>query len=479
MGYNVFLSHSSSDAQKVKNLCNYFEANNIGCWMAPRDIAIGENFAKAIVEAIRAADIFIVVFSSKANESDQVLREIDRAVHFKKKIISFRIDETKPTTALEYYLCNVTWMDASLGMIEQYYSRLYKICSEELIFLGKMKRTEEKKEPIHRQGRRYLRRKKRRNNYPMFFIMAFLLGIMYTTFRFRAVWKNYFIKDVYTTIKQENDIPPPMPKRRDISFKEIDFNSLAKTKIIDERLLESMSLKQLESIKKQIQNRGGIFFKRENGRIVKVLPTEIELSNIHLVEYQMNRIKISRMLDEKRKDAIHFSNIFLDTEIPGTWPMSERFLAWKLYTEVETFLLEKYGIKTMRSLKYIAENIDDKKRTSILKQFNSTFYLKVVYKNSRIPVFNIKYFGNVKSKAAALAIKESIKRGGFSKITTEEIPDSITILPGLVIEAGAGEITGKWNALEDTYPVFVGKYAKKIAEAVFKHLLAKSKRIKE
>ena len=98
-------------------------------------------------------------------------------------------------------------------------------------------------------------------------------------------------------------------------------------------------------------------------------------------------------------------------------------------------------------------------------------------KNSRIPVFNIKYFGNVKSKAAALAIKESITRGGFSKITTEEIPDSITILPGLVIEAGAGEITGKWNALEDTYPVFVGKYAKKIAEAVFKHLLAKSKRV--
>ena len=29
MGYNVFLSHSSSDAQKVKNLCNYFEANNL------------------------------------------------------------------------------------------------------------------------------------------------------------------------------------------------------------------------------------------------------------------------------------------------------------------------------------------------------------------------------------------------------------------------------------------------------------------
>lgn len=48
----VFLSHSSKDAEFVMNVCNQLESNGLSCWIAPRDIEYGANWAESIAKGL-------------------------------------------------------------------------------------------------------------------------------------------------------------------------------------------------------------------------------------------------------------------------------------------------------------------------------------------------------------------------------------------------------------------------------------------
>ena len=63
-------------------VCSILEQNGISCWIAPRDITPGLDFAEAIIDGIKSSKLFILVYSSNSNNSKQVIREVDRAVHF-------------------------------------------------------------------------------------------------------------------------------------------------------------------------------------------------------------------------------------------------------------------------------------------------------------------------------------------------------------------------------------------------------------
>ena len=54
----------------------------------------------------------VLIFSSNANASPQVHREIERAVSKGLTIIPFRIEDIAPTKAMEYYLGSIHWLDA-------------------------------------------------------------------------------------------------------------------------------------------------------------------------------------------------------------------------------------------------------------------------------------------------------------------------------------------------------------------------------
>ncbi|MRS03027.1 TIR domain-containing protein [bacterium] len=112
MDQNVFISYSSSDKKIADAICAALEANNTGCWIAPRDILPGTEYGEAIINGIEACRIFLLVFSSRANDSPQVRREVERAVSKGKSIISLRIEAVLPAKALEFALSNTHWLDA-------------------------------------------------------------------------------------------------------------------------------------------------------------------------------------------------------------------------------------------------------------------------------------------------------------------------------------------------------------------------------
>jgi TolB-like protein len=113
----VFISYASHDAEIAQKVCAALEAAGSLCWMAPRDVKPGAQYADAIVRAINEAKAVVLVMSGSAADSSHVGKEIERASSKRKPIIAFRIDAAPLNHALEYFLSESQWIEMpKLGM---------------------------------------------------------------------------------------------------------------------------------------------------------------------------------------------------------------------------------------------------------------------------------------------------------------------------------------------------------------------------
>jgi len=113
----VFISYASRDADVANTVCQSLESHGVSCWMAPRDVKPGAQYADAIVRAINDAKALVLVMSASAMDSSHVGREIERAASKHKQIIAIRIDAAPPNPGLEYFLSGSQWIDVpALGL---------------------------------------------------------------------------------------------------------------------------------------------------------------------------------------------------------------------------------------------------------------------------------------------------------------------------------------------------------------------------
>jgi hypothetical protein len=112
MAFDAFISYSSKDKTTADAACAALESAGVRRWMAPRDIRAGSEYAAGIIEGIDSCRIMVLIFSSNANASPQIHREIERGVSKGLTIIPFSIEEIAPTRAMEYYLGSIHWLDA-------------------------------------------------------------------------------------------------------------------------------------------------------------------------------------------------------------------------------------------------------------------------------------------------------------------------------------------------------------------------------
>jgi len=80
MAVDVFISYAIADKLTADAACAALESAGIRCWIAPRDVLPGMDYAEAIIEAIEKCRGMLLIFSSNANRSNQVKREVERAV---------------------------------------------------------------------------------------------------------------------------------------------------------------------------------------------------------------------------------------------------------------------------------------------------------------------------------------------------------------------------------------------------------------
>jgi formylglycine-generating enzyme required for sulfatase activity len=110
--HDAFVSHSATDSAIADAVVQSLEAGGIKCWVAPRDILVGEKWAAAIMRGISECRAMVLLFSANAQQSEHVLREIERAVKHRLVIVPVRIDKTAPAGEMEFYLSSCHWLDA-------------------------------------------------------------------------------------------------------------------------------------------------------------------------------------------------------------------------------------------------------------------------------------------------------------------------------------------------------------------------------
>ncbi len=125
MAHDVFISYASSDRAVANAVCSQLESiHRVRCWIAPRDITPGASWAESIIDALDTAKIMVLIFSSSANASMQIEREVERAVHKGIHIIPLRIEDATPTKTLEYFISAPHWLDALTTPMEQHIDKL-------------------------------------------------------------------------------------------------------------------------------------------------------------------------------------------------------------------------------------------------------------------------------------------------------------------------------------------------------------------
>jgi TIR domain len=122
---DIFVSYcTKSDRDAAYDLVAHVESRGIECWIAPRDVQGGMEWAAEIVNAITMARVMVLIFSASANSSPQVRREVMLAVHRGVRVVPFRIEDIAPAASLEYFLGGHQWLDAFPPPLEPHYTRL-------------------------------------------------------------------------------------------------------------------------------------------------------------------------------------------------------------------------------------------------------------------------------------------------------------------------------------------------------------------
>jgi hypothetical protein len=112
MAHDVFISHAHKDKKIADAICEKLESAEMRCWIAPRDIAPGEDWTEVTRKAIRSSHVMVLVFSENANAAPHIEREIAHAFYTGRNIVPFRLAETLPRRDFLFYLGDVRWLDA-------------------------------------------------------------------------------------------------------------------------------------------------------------------------------------------------------------------------------------------------------------------------------------------------------------------------------------------------------------------------------
>ena len=113
--YSAFISYANADNEKAEEICDHLEAQKLRCWIAPRDVRAGKEYANEIIIGIERSRCLVLLLSKAANGSQFVKREVERAVTKGRPVIPVRIEDVLPSPGLELFVSSTHWIDAFNG----------------------------------------------------------------------------------------------------------------------------------------------------------------------------------------------------------------------------------------------------------------------------------------------------------------------------------------------------------------------------
>ncbi len=124
MPKSIFISYSTKDAEGAQEVCRLLEARGISCWIAPRDVPPGADWAESIMDGIKDAIGFVLVLSEHANTSRHCKSEVEVAFSAGKAVFPIRLRQIQPSASLHLFLSSSQWIDAWDPPLENHIERL-------------------------------------------------------------------------------------------------------------------------------------------------------------------------------------------------------------------------------------------------------------------------------------------------------------------------------------------------------------------
>ena len=113
MLYDVFISHSSKDVEEVSKIVEFLEQEGFVCFVSYRDIPHCEDWADYLIEALEQSRSVVYVHTPAANNSNQIIREIQISVDdMKKPFVTYRLTDEPFKGGKKYFLQTLNWIDS-------------------------------------------------------------------------------------------------------------------------------------------------------------------------------------------------------------------------------------------------------------------------------------------------------------------------------------------------------------------------------
>src|SRR3954452_11839537 len=97
MPHEVFISYASEDEAVASRIRLLLEANGITCWIDSRDIPGASVWGAAIVEAIQGSRVFVLILSTRSNDSRPVASEVQLADAAKLPLLPIYLEDIQPS----------------------------------------------------------------------------------------------------------------------------------------------------------------------------------------------------------------------------------------------------------------------------------------------------------------------------------------------------------------------------------------------
>jgi len=340
MNYDIFISYSSQDLNISTDICQKIEETGLTCWMAPRNIDTGISFAKAIIEGIKSSRNVLLIYTANSNISEQVLREVDRAVHFEKRLLVFKMDDQKYSDSLEYYLCKAESIDATKGKYQQY-----------------LKQIENKVRPLTKQMPKpsvsprlepeltNIQIKKRMPRLFLFFMIFIFLFSGGIYFRQRILNQ--------TSIPKSKNISSPLLPSKDLIDKNFplpeELYQHASEKLYDENLISKLGFADLKLLSQQIQSREGLFIKNSRAGLIENQLSDMAKNNLDLIDHFI----ISRRSASLPGNSCKMFCL----SILGKRPIHTS--EYRVLKDLENILVKKYGVRAQKLYKTVTQKTPD------------------------------------------------------------------------------------------------------------------------
>jgi hypothetical protein len=127
LSYDVFISHAAGDRAVAEAACEAIERAGHLCWIAPRDLGVGETAGETGFAGIGRCKIFLLILSAESAASRQVAREAERARSAGLAVIPLRIEAVEAGDQLYYHIADAEPFDATEPPLSAHLARLTAI----------------------------------------------------------------------------------------------------------------------------------------------------------------------------------------------------------------------------------------------------------------------------------------------------------------------------------------------------------------